>query len=66
MSVAGFTRPGLWCVQCGEPFTLSRAQPKAGRIDDLPNPFQAACPECAHEAAYLKSDIQIMVPVDGP
>jgi hypothetical protein len=66
MSVAGYTRPGLLCVQCGEPFTLSLVRPDARRVKDLSDPFQATCPECAHEATYRKSDIQIMVPVDGP
>jgi DNA-directed RNA polymerase subunit RPC12/RpoP len=66
MSAVGFTRPGLLCVQCGEPFTLSRTRPDASRIEDLSDPFQAACPECAHEAAYRKSAIQLMLPVDGP
>ena len=66
MSTFGFTRPGLLCVHCGEPFTLSRARPDASRIDDLPDPFQATCPECDQEAVYRKSDIQFIVPVDGP
>ena len=66
MSLAGFTRPGLLCVQCGEPFTLSRARPDASRVEDLPDPFQATCPECNHEATYRQIAIQIMVPVDGP
>jgi DNA-directed RNA polymerase subunit RPC12/RpoP len=65
MGVVGYTRPGLLCVQCGEPFTLSHARPDVSRIDELSNPFKAACPECAHEAPYQKSSIQIMVPVDG-
>jgi hypothetical protein len=66
MSVVGFTRPGLLCAQCGEPFTLSRARPDASRVEDLPDPFQATCPECDHQTAYRKSNIQIMIPVDGP
>ena len=66
MTSVGFTRPGLQCVQCGEPFTLSRARPDAECIENLSDPFQATCPECEYEAAYQKSAIQIMVPVDGP
>ena len=42
MSTFGFTRPGLLCAHCGEPFTLSRARPDASRIDDLPDPTAAA------------------------
>jgi hypothetical protein len=66
MNSFGSTRPGLLCAQFGEPFTLSRARPDASRIEDLPDPFQATCPECDQEAIYRKSDIQIMVAVDGP
>ena len=66
MSVSNFTRPGLLCVQCGKPFTLSRARPDARTVEDLSDPFQATCPECEHEATYRQSNIQIMAPVDGP
>jgi hypothetical protein len=66
MSVTSFTRPGLLCAQCGEPFTLSRARLDASRVEDLSDPFQATCPECDHEATYRQSNIQIMVAVDGP
>ena len=65
MSVVGFTRPGLLCVQCGEPFTLVRVRPDVSRVEDLPDPFQATCPECDNQANYKRSNIQIMVPVDG-
>lgn len=65
MSPTGFTRPGLLCVQCGEPFTLSLVRPDAREIEDLSDPFHARCPECDREAIYRKSDIQIMIPVDG-
>ena len=66
MSANGFTRPGLLCMQCSEPFTLSRARPDATRVEYLSDPFQATCPECDREATYRQSDIQIMVAVDGP
>jgi len=66
MSSAGFTRPGLLCVLCGEPFTLSRVRPDVSRVEDLSDPFQATCPECDHQASYRRSNIQIMIPVDGP
>jgi hypothetical protein len=66
MSAAGFTRPGLLCVQCGEAFSLFLARPDAKRIEELPDPFQATCPECEHEATYRKSEIQILVAVGSP
>ena len=65
MSSAGFTRPGLLCVLCGEPFTLSRVRPDVSRVEDLSDPFQATCRECDQQAIYRKSDIPIIVPVDG-
>ena len=43
MSVAGFTSRGLLRMQCGEPFTLSRARPNAIRVDYLIDPFHATC-----------------------
>ena len=66
MSSMGFTRPGLLCPQCGEPFTLSGVRSDATRVEDLSDPFQVTCPECDREATYRQSDILIMVPVDGP
>lgn len=63
---AGYIRPGLLCVQCGEPFTLSHARLDASNVEDLSDPFQAMCPECNGEGFYRHSDIQIMVAINGP
>lgn len=43
MSVAGLTSRGLLRMQCGEPFTLSRARPNAIRVEYLIDPFHATC-----------------------
>jgi hypothetical protein len=60
-----FSRPGLACVRCGEPFSLFLARPDARKVEELPDPFQAICPFCKEEATYPKSSIQILVAV-GP
>ncbi len=64
MSSAGFKRPGLKCEKCGLPFALSLIGAiGAKEVERLPDPFQAKCPMCQHEATYPKSAIQILVGV---
>jgi hypothetical protein len=67
MSSAGFTRPGLKCDHCGLPFALSLGAGVIGsrEVEKLPDPFQAKCPLCEHEATYPKSSISVLVAVAG-
>ena len=64
-SSAGFKRPGLKCAHCGLPFALTLAVQPMSSVEKLPDPFQAKCPMCQHEATYSKSAIQTLVSV-GP
>jgi DNA-directed RNA polymerase subunit RPC12/RpoP len=59
-----FKRPGLACEKCGEPFSLFLAT-EGKKLEELPDPFQAKCPRCGHEATYPKSSIQTLVAVGG-
>jgi hypothetical protein len=54
-SAVGFTRPGLRCEKCGEPFSLFLGTGQ-DRVEKLPDPFEAKCP-CGHVATYPKSAI---------
>ena len=65
MTSAGFTRPGLNCVKCGLPFALSLMASEI-RVEKLPDPFQAKCLACGHDATYPKSAIQTLVSVGHP
>jgi DNA-directed RNA polymerase subunit RPC12/RpoP len=64
MIAAGFTRPGLQCVRCGEAFSLFLARPDAKKVEELSDPFRAKCPLCGHEAIYPKSQIGTLAVVD--
>ena len=64
MSATGFSRPGLSCEPCGKPFSLFLATSGA-KVNELPDPFEAKCPECGQVATYPKSAIQNLVVV-GP
>jgi uncharacterized Zn finger protein len=64
MSAVGFSRPGLSCENCGNPFSVFLGT-QGTKIGELPDPFEAKCPECGHVANYPHSAIQKMVAV-GP
>lgn len=61
MSSSGFIRPGLACVNCGEPFALFLAVEGLVKVEELPDPFPAKCPLCGHQATYPKSAIGVLV-----
>jgi hypothetical protein len=62
-SSAGFTRPGLTCVNCGHAFPLFLSVENFGSVESLSDPFQAKCPDCDHEGTYPKSAIGILASV---
>jgi hypothetical protein len=63
MSTLGFNRPGLECEHCGEPFSLFLGVPNLRKVEELPDPFEARCPLCGHEANYQRSAIGNLVVV---
>lgn len=58
---AGFKTPGLTCVKCGVEFALSFFAPIEIEISKLPDPFDATCLLCKHQATYPKSAIHTLV-----
>jgi hypothetical protein len=65
MSATGFTRHGLRCVHCQEPFALALARPEL-KPEALPDPFEAKCPCCQQVAAYPRTAIGVLVAVGRP
>jgi hypothetical protein len=57
----GFTRPGLACESCGEPFSLFLGVPNLRKVEGLPDPFEARCPLCDHQTTYPRSAIGVLV-----
>jgi DNA-directed RNA polymerase subunit RPC12/RpoP len=66
MTAAGFRRPGLKCIQCGSEFALFLAVRGLVKVEDLPDPFLAECPQCGHKATYPHAAIGILVAVGPP
>ena len=48
-------------INCGLPFALSLLLPPMAAAERLPDPFEAECPICHHQATYPKSAIRILV-----
>jgi hypothetical protein len=62
-NTTGFTRPGVECSHCGEPFALFLATRDVKKVGELPDPFRAKCPRCQTEATYPRSAIEILAAV---
>jgi hypothetical protein len=61
----GFTRLGVNCSSCGEPFSLTLGVANFRTAEELPDPFEARCYRCNHLAAYPKTQIGILAVVGG-
>jgi len=65
VSDAQQARPGLKCEKCGLLFALTLASQDMSSAEELPDPFEAKCHLCQHEAPYPKSSILPLVGVSA-